>query len=180
MKLYTKRIDGKTIIKRASQIIIIKDDLQTINPSEDAILADGWEEYANPVVEYTEAQLLAQAKENKVQEITNHDSSSEVNVFRLNGMDMWLDKATRTGLMLRLQAEAAMGKTATTLWYEGMEVALPTDSAMGLLYALEVYASECYDNTQRHLSEVSKLTDRESVEEYDYRQGYPEILDFEL
>lgn len=48
-----------------------------------------------------------------------------------------------------------------------------------MLYALEVYASQCYDNTQRHLAELQKLTDVESITAYDYTVGYPEKLHFE-
>ena len=50
--------------------------------------------------------------------------------------------------------------------------------AMQMLYAIEVYASACYDNTQRHLSEVEKLETIEEVEAYNYRTGYPEKLRF--
>ena len=180
MDRYTKIIDGKTIIKKRSQIVVYHDDLQTINPSHDLLIANGWTLYQPPVVEYTEEQLLAQAKEEKKQRIDDYDTSPSVNVFRLNGMDIWLDKATRTGLMLRLQAENAAGRETTTLWYEGMAVTLPIDAAMSILYALEVYASECYDNTQRHKAEVDRLETKEAVEAYDYRVGYPEVLEFEL
>lgn len=41
MKLYTK--DGQ--IKSLKNIIIIKDGMQVINPTEEQVLADGWTEY---------------------------------------------------------------------------------------------------------------------------------------
>ena len=55
MKRYIKEIDGKKIIKTANQIIIVKNDMQTLNPSEDMILADGWAEYVEPSFEYLDA-----------------------------------------------------------------------------------------------------------------------------
>ena len=91
---------------------------------------------------------------------------------------MWLDKATRAGLMLRLQAEQAMGKETTTLWYGTHQFELPIVNAFQMLYALEVYASQCYDNTQRHLANVNALQSIEEVEIYDYRAGYPQKLEF--
>ena len=91
---------------------------------------------------------------------------------------MWLDKATRAGLMLRLQAEQTMGKETTTLWYGANQYSLPIGIAMQMLLAIEIYASECYDNTQRHLAEVDKLETKEEIEAYDYRVGYPEKLEF--
>lgn len=47
MKQYIK--DG--VIKYANRIVISKDDMYTYNPTEEMILADGWEEYIPPVVE---------------------------------------------------------------------------------------------------------------------------------
>lgn len=47
-----------------------------------------------------------------------------------------------------------------------------------MLYAIEIYASACYDNTQYHLSEVSKLETIEEIDAYDYTSGYPEKLQF--
>lgn len=48
--LYTK--DG--IIRDGSRIVIKKDGFQVISPTEEMILADGWEPYTPPVVEPTE------------------------------------------------------------------------------------------------------------------------------
>lgn len=47
-----------------------------------------------------------------------------------------------------------------------------------MLYAIEVYASKCYDNTQKHLANVEKLETLEEIIEYDYHTGYPEKLNF--
>ncbi len=51
MKQYTKTINGKVEIKPASRIVIKKDGMQIINPSEELILADGWEVYEPPIIE---------------------------------------------------------------------------------------------------------------------------------
>ena len=53
MKLYTK--DGQT--KYDNQIVIIKDGMQIINPTEEQILADGWVEYVAPEPELAEPRL---------------------------------------------------------------------------------------------------------------------------
>ena len=42
MKLYEKIIDGKQHIMPAKKIIIKKDGMQTFNPTEEMLLADGW------------------------------------------------------------------------------------------------------------------------------------------
>lgn len=174
MKKYQKVIDGKTIIKRANEIVIKANGSQTFNPKEDAILADGWVEYEPPVIVPT----LEDIKARKVDEILAYDSSSKVNEFSIGGVPMWLDKATRAGLLLRFEAEGKVGRTETTLWNDGQSYTLPLEQAQQILIALELYASECYDNTQRHIAEVQKMESKEAVEAYDYTTGYPQKLSF--
>ena len=173
MKQYKKIIDGITVIKLRSQIVINKDGKQYIGV-EKAILEDGWEEYTKP--EPTEAELLQNEKYIKKMMINNYDTSDEINQFTFNGVQMWLDKATRAGLKLRFESEAAMGKTETTLWYGDLQISLTLTNAIQLLYAIEVYASACYDNTQRHLAAVNQITTLEELKNYNYKDGYPEKL----
>ena len=174
MKKYQKVIDGKTIIKSANEIVIRTATEQIINPSEVLILANGWEVYVAPVYEPT----LEEIKANKVDEILAYDSSNAVNEFSIGGVPMWLDKATRAGLLLRFEAEGKVGRTETTLWNDGQSYTLPLEQAQQILIALELYASACYDNTQRHIAEVQKLDTIEAVEAYDYTSGYPQKLLF--
>lgn len=185
MKRYIK--DGE--IKTRNQIVIkgqrtIKDKdgndkvvgTNTYNPTEEMILADGWEEYVTP--EPTEEELLSRAKRNKVREVGAYDTSEEVNIFYMQGQPMWLDFEDRSRLLLRFQAETAKGNETTTLWSNGKEYALPLSVAINMLYELETYASKCYDNTQRHLANIDVLKNIEDIESYDYRIGYPEKLEF--
>lgn len=174
MKRYSKVIDGKTIIKAANEIVIRTATEQIINPSEALILANGWEVYVAPVYVPT----LEDIKARKVEEILAYDSSEAVNEFSMGGLPIWLDKATRAGLLLRFEAEAKAGRTSTTLWYNGLPFTLPLTYAQEILIALELYASACYDNTQRHIAEVQKMESKEAVEAYDYTTGYPSKLAF--
>lgn len=179
MKRYIKIIDGIESIKYANKIVIIEDGMQIINPTEDVILADGWIEYvAPPVPEPTEEQKLSRAKKEVQRDIENYDQSSAVNEFSVGGINVWLDKATRAGLLLRFQAEAAQGLVSTSLWYNNMQFPLQVEQAIQMLYAIELYASACYDNTQRHLAAIKELQTIEEVEAYDYKAGYPEKLRF--
>lgn len=174
MKRYSKVIDGKTIIKRADEIVVKGNGSQTFNPTEAMILADGWVEYIpQPYVP-----TLEEIKARKVEEILAYDNSSAVNEFSIGGVPMWLDKATRAGLLLRFEAEAKVGRTETTLWNDGQSYTLPLEQAQQILIALELYASACYDNTQSHIAEVQKMESKEAVEAYDYTTGYPAKLNF--
>ena len=56
------------------------------------------------------ASVLSAAKTSMLAEITAYDSSSSVNSFLLNGMEVWLDKATRVGLMNSTPSPRAWGR----------------------------------------------------------------------
>jgi hypothetical protein len=178
MKLYTKTIDGSSYTMPANKIVVIKDGMQIFNPTEDILLSDGWKEYIAPKNELTDEQILTQEKESKTNDVIEYDSSEEVNIFYVNNIPIWLDKATRSGLMLRLQAESAVGITETSLWYNSIEFKLSVSAAIQILYSLEVYASKCYDNTQYHIANIAKIETLEDLKSYDHKEGYPDKLSF--
>lgn len=187
---YTKIIDDKTVIKDAKNIILyitqqienpdtheMEDmEFQVFNPTHEMLINDGWTVYVKP--EPTEQEILNRTKREKINEINHYDSSDEVNIFYIQGLPVWLDKATRAGLKLRFEAELAMKEENTTLWYGNQSFTLQLNMAIQMLYAIEVYASKCYDNTQKHLANVEKLETLEEIIEYDYHTGYPEKLNF--
>lgn len=110
-----------------------------------------------------------------------YDSSRHVNEFYIGGIPMWLHKADRVGLQLRLESERGVGKESTILWQDGISFPLPLVgeyTAFDMLIDIEMYASACYDNTQKHLAAIMNMTDAEEVRNYDYTVGYPEKLQF--
>lgn len=119
-----------------------------------------------------------EAKKNLFSNIRNYDKSSEVNEFKIGEEKLWLDKTTRASLLVRIEAERLSGKENTTFWSNGKEYVLPLDEAKSIINSLEVYASECFDNTQRHLQNAKNLTIIEDMELYDYKSGYPAKLRF--
>ena len=173
---YMKQYIKNNEIKTRQQIVIVKDGMRTINPSEEMIYNDGWVEYITP--QYIED--IDHVRNRKIHEIEDYDSSPEVNEFFVNGLPVWLDKATRVGLVLRFQSEKAVGKSVTTLWYNGIQFSMLIELGEQILCAIENYASACYDNTQLHLSVLSTLQTIEEIESYDHTTGYPEKLNFNL
>ena len=127
-----------------------------------------------------DALKLKQAKVDKIAEIAAYDTSSSVNGFVLNGLLVWLDKATRVGLMNSTTIAKAAGQETTTLWLGGMKLVVDCDKAIQLLSALEMYALECFNVTASHKQAVSELTTIEEVEAYDYKAGYPKMLEMSV
>ena len=127
-----------------------------------------------------DARSLAQAIQGKLSDIDAYDQSDKVNGFSLNGLTVWLDKATRVGLMNSTTIAKNMGQETTTLWLGGVKLEVNCDLAIQLLSALEMYALECFNVTAAHKKAMAALTSLEEVAAYDYTAGYPEQLAMEV
>lgn len=123
---------------------------------------------------------VEEAKEKLIAEIAAYDTSDKVNGFMLNGLLVWLDKATRVGLMNSTTIAKAAGQETTTLWLGGMKLVVDCDKAIQLLSALEMYALECFNVTASHKAAVCKLKSIEEVEAYDFKTGYPKMLEMSV
>jgi hypothetical protein len=128
----------------------------------------------------SEAALTAAAQKMVLAEIEKHDTSSAVNGFILNGQRVWLDKATRVGLMNSTTIAKAMGQPTTTLWLGDAKLVVECDKAIQLLSALEMYALECFNVTAAHKKAVAEMSTVESVLGYDYTAGYPKMLEMSV
>jgi hypothetical protein len=175
-----KRYIKDNVVKLQSDIVIATiidgQECNIYNPSEEQVLNDGWEELV--VAPSNGTPSIERIKLIKIREIEEFDSSPEVNEFYINGQPCWLDKATRVGLMLRFDSELAQGISDTTLWYNDIRFDLPIETAKMMLYALETYASQCYDNTRQHVANINQMNDIEEIRNYNFMEGYPDKLSF--
>ena len=144
------------------------------NPTEDMLRQAGYEEYVEPLL--TEKEKLEQAKADKIAEITAYDTSDKVNGFILNGQIVWLDKATRVGLMNSTTIERDLGQETTELWLGEHNLIIKCDLAIQLLQQLEVYALKCFNVTATHKKELNSLSTIEEINSYDITKDYPDKL----
>lgn len=131
---------------------------------------------------------LKQAKVEKITEIATYDTSSAVNGFVLNGMLIpWskddpnspnVDK--RMGLRQNIADKIALGEENISIWLKGMSFTMPCAQAEVLMRSIENYAYECFNVTASHKVAVSELTTIEEVEAYDYKAGYPKMLEMNV
>ena len=147
------------------------------------ILASGEQASMEEIREISEglgAEPLGYMKKAMLAYIDVYDSSSAVNSFLLNGMEVWLDKVTRMGLMNSTTIAKAAGQEETTLWLGDIELVVDCDKAIHMLSALEMYALECFNVTAAHKKAVSELDNIDGVLTYDYKSGYPNKLKMEV
>ena len=173
MKRYYKTINDQVVFFVEP---LIHDGMQTFNPTEEMILAAGWQEWQEP--EPSEDELLQQAIENKLKQIAEYDASTAVNSFTINGQPLWLDAPLRQQLRISIDAFKATGTQTVTKWFNGVEYTFPTDQWITMLNLLEVYAANALNVTEAHKAAVIALDSIEAIEEYDITEGYPEKLEF--
>ena len=145
-------------------------------PSEQRLAEWGFEEYIEP--EPTPEQLLQRAKATKIASLQAYDSSDAVNSFSVNGVSMWVPADKRAVLRTSIEAYKALGAENITKVWDGQEYTFPVVDWDTMLNQVEVYASECFNQTRRHAAAINALTTVEDVEFYDFTTGYPEKLEF--
>lgn len=117
----------------------------------------------------------------RIAQIEAYDTSPYVNNFKLNGVNAWLDKNTRVGLVNMLQSD--WGDTPIPdLWLDSEHpISLPNaETGLALLSEIEKYAAHCYSTTQRLLASVKNIVKLKSLDDlrnFDYKSAYPEQLD---
>ena len=131
---------------------------------------------------------LVLAKKAKIAEIAAYDTSDKVNGFILNGMLIPWSKndsnspnvEKRMGLRQNIADKVALGEENIAIWLKGMSFTMPCAQAEVLMRSIENYAYECFNVTASHKQAVSELTTIEEVEAYDYKAGYPKMLNLKV
>lgn len=176
MKKYYKQIGNQTIFFEG---VLIVGNMQIINPTEEQLLENGWLEWIETEPEEpTQEELLREAKEAKINEIVDYDTSDAVNSFTIGGQQMWLDFELRQQLRTSVMAYQSLGRENVSKWFNGVEYTFTTSQWLDMLDLLEVYAAEALNVTESHKAAVNALNSIEDVNQYDITNGYPEKISF--
>lgn len=87
MKRFKKEIDGSTVIKTRNQIVIERDGMNIYNPTEEMILADGWEEYVPPTPEPVEPTPPTKSPYEIMQEIVFSQYNERTDISDAEALD---------------------------------------------------------------------------------------------
>lgn len=182
------RISGKPTLSKCVEAILKQYVNEEKSTLYDIMLLQGTNDqiddiYYNIQVDFgieSPISKLDQAKKEVIRKIDEYDTSANVNSFKINGVDVWLSKDTRVGLMNSISIEKAAGKEQSVLWFNSICVTVNCDSAIQMLSTLELYALDCYNKTAQHKINVQNLSSIEEVHNYDYTQGYPSKLEFTI
>ena len=182
------RISGEPTLSKCFEAILKAYKDESNSSLYDVLLSEGTNDQIEDInynikVDFNiapEKSPLDRAKELVFRQIDQYDTSSNVNGFILNGIQVWLDKDTRVGLMNSITIEKNAGKEQSVLWLNGICITVNCDAAIQMLSSLELYALACYNKTAEHKLAISQLTDVSKVKAYDYTAGYPDKLSFNI
>ena len=146
-----------------------------IKPTEEQVQTD----FAEWKARHT-ALLLNAAKQRKLDEIADYNTSDNVDAFLLNGEKHWLTRDERAMAKLSTEARQRLGHYTTEQCLGGKFYTIPCDTLLTMLARLEDYALSCFNYAIRQQAEVNALTSLEEVENYDVTKGYPEMLTFTI
>lgn len=123
---------------------------------------------------------LQKAKNKILQKISEYDLCDSVRKLIINHIEGWYDKYQRTALRDMVKAQQNIGQDITTLWFGDDDFLMSCDTALDILNKLEIYATKCLNTTKKHRQKVNNLSTISEVENYNYKSGYPEVLEFEV
>lgn len=172
--MYYKIVDDKKIFYKSG--ILCTGETTIVNPTEEQLLADGWLVYVEP--EPSEETKLQMAKQEKLMQIDNYDASPNVEEFTINGNPMWLGHELRQQIRTSTEAYEALGYENMTKVFNGVEFTFSIEQWRQMLNALEVYAAEALNATERHKNNINAMDNIQDVIDYDYTAGYPMKLAF--
>ena len=169
---------------------IVIGDARIWNPTDEQLIEAGYTEYIPPTPpEPTPEELLERAKQEKVYNIEEYDSSDNVNSFTIQiksgetvvqELDTWIDRETRADYKNSLDAAELLGRTEVTPVFNGTPLTLQVTTAKMALAQIQIYANQCYNVTEQHKAAVNALTTIADVEAFDVTDGYPQKLVFAI
>jgi hypothetical protein len=175
----TNRTFGSTLEDYKNGCYILLNDEQIAfalaNPNASAI------EILNMELTPTPTLTLAEVKELKIQEINNYDNSESVNNFKINDViNAWFTVSERNNYSSSIAAAKTVGVDNLTFFVGDVKLEIATAMAELMLAQIQLYADQCFIVTKQHKINVEALSTIEEVENYNYKVGYPEQLNFQL
>lgn len=124
---------------------------------------------------------IEEAKAEKLRQIDEYDNSNKVNDFIINStIHTWFTPTERANYKQSVEAAELMKVDKLQFFIENQLFEVDTIKAKQMLAMIQLYADSCFIVTKQHKLAVEELTTIEDVDNYNYKVGYPNKLNFEL
>lgn len=126
------------------------------------------------------ARTLQDAIGEKISDVEDFDTSSEVNSFLVNGQPCWIDKEMRAVYGNSVSSAKMLGEESIDIDLAGMVITLPIANAELMIASIQRYADKAAIVTAKHKHEIASLSSVDEVDSYDFKTGYPDKITLEL
>lgn len=163
-------VDNKWVLLSEEQVKFHQE-----NPK--AKVSEVWTMVLDPV----HVRNINDAKNEMKSRIERYDDSEEVNQFIINGVITgWFTPSERSNYKSSIDAAKLVGLETLTFFVGNNMMEITPSVAEQLLAQIQLYADQCFIVTKQHKLNVDALETMEEVDAYNYKQGYPEKLNFKL
>ena len=124
---------------------------------------------------------LEDAKREMIDTIDRYDNSDEVNAFTINGtIKSWLTPLERSNYKDSIDAAKVMGLETVSFFVGDILFTVTPAAGEQMLAQVQLYADACFIVTKQHKMAVEALETIEAVDNFNYREGYPEMINFDV
>lgn len=158
-------------------VLLSEEQVKFHEENPNASIKEVWDMELTPGYERT----INDAKYEMLSKIDSYDNSDEVNSFTINNsISAWFTPTERTNYKNSIDSAKLLGVKELSLFIGDMPVTIPTERAEQMLAAIQLYADACFMVTKQHKLIVNNMTEIYDVDEYNYKIGYPEKLNFNV
>lgn len=116
-----------------------------------------------------------------IRNIEQYDTSKNVNSFLVNdSITAWFTVQERLNYKQSIEAAKLLGIETLSFYIGDMKLDIAPEMAEQMLAMIQLYADQCFLVTKQHLLNANALETIEEVESYNYKDGYPERLNFQM
>lgn len=124
---------------------------------------------------------IEQVKAIKINELKIYDSSEKVNSFTVNNtIFAWFTPEERSNYANSINAAKLLNQNNLIFAINDNILQVSTERAELMLASIQLYADNCYMVTKQHEIAINNLSNIEEINNYDFTQGYPNKLNFDL
>lgn len=120
------------------------------------------------------------ARELMLAKIDAYDTGTSVRQFVVNGHPIWIDKTVRDSIVASIDACVALGREEATITLGDMVLTARCDTLKTMLQRMQLYGMDCNAVTMSHKNVIKALTSTIDIDHYDYKSGYPPLLEFQI
>ena len=153
-------------------VLLSDEQVKFRNDNPTASVKEVWDMELSP-------RTISDAKREMIEHIDEYDRSSSVNGFTINGaIEGWLTPDERSNYKSSIDAAKLLGVETLSFFIGDNVFELPTETAERMLAQIQLYADQCFIVTKQHKIAVENLDDIESVDSFEYAEGYPQKINF--